>query len=120
MKRVPMSLNSLLKQIKNTPDQVEFKVVMDVISEHYDYTPATFRNGILVNEAGTNEGSCKIFSFGLLNRLSRDETLSCFGHFYRDEVQGDPEGDGHGNIRAFMVSGWEGIQFDHQALKENK
>ncbi|KEQ19107.1 HopJ type III effector protein [Endozoicomonas numazuensis] len=115
-----MTLNSLLQNIKTAPDSVEFEQVMSAINDHYEYTPVTFQNGGLINEAGTNEGSCKIFAFGLLNQLTEQETLSCFGHFYREDVLQNPEGESHGNIRNFMAHGWEGIQFDQQALKELK
>ncbi|WP_263322480.1 HopJ type III effector protein [Endozoicomonas sp. Mp262] len=71
-----------------------------------------------VNEAGTNEGSCKIFAFGKIHNLTQEETLACFGRFYREDVINDHHGQGHGNIRAFIVSGWDGITFDHQALIE--
>ncbi|WP_299731293.1 HopJ type III effector protein [uncultured Endozoicomonas sp.] len=111
-----MSLNQLLEQIRNQPDQVEFQTVITVIADHYDYTPTCFTNGTQMNEAGTNEGSCKILSFGQLNQLSSEETLACFGSFYRDEVLNDPAGTSHGNIRAFMETGWSGVSFDHPPL----
>lgn len=57
-----------------------------------------------------NEGSCKVFSFGKLASLSPEETLACFGEHYRSVVA-DPAGDSHGNIRAFMKTGWEGVLF---------
>ena len=113
-----MTLNALLQQIKTAPDTVEFDQVMSVIADHYEYTPVTFHNSTLVNEAGTNEGSCKIFAFGLLNQLAEKEVLNCFGRFYREDVLQNPEEKSHGNIRSFMAHGWEGIRFDHQALKE--
>lgn len=112
-----MSVEELIKTIKSHPETVEFQQVMEVISACYEYSPTEFRNGDVVNAAGTNEGSCKIFAFAQQNGLSEQETLACFGHFYRDEVLGDPEGTGHGNIRAFMVSGWAGVQFQGQPLQ---
>ncbi len=115
-----MSLNSLLEQIKNQPKNVEFKTVIDTIAENYLYQPSRFSNGLgegaVINEAGSNEGSCKIFAFAQLNRLDEAQTLACFGHFYRDDVLGNPDGDDHGNIRNFMRHGWAGIQFDQAAL----
>jgi hypothetical protein len=90
---------------------------MELIELHYQYTAASFRNGPEVyNEAGTNEGSCKIFAFAQLEGLSKNHTLACFGTFYRVEVLEQPEADNHGNIRAFMQFGWEGIEFDQAPL----
>jgi hypothetical protein len=111
-----MSLTALLNKIENYPQQVEFTEVIKVVTEHYRYTPTTFSNGSLTNESGQNEGSCKIFSFAQLNNLDQQQTLACFGAYYRDDVLGHPSGDDHGNIRNFMRQGWSGIEFKGQAL----
>ena len=115
-----MTVAALLAQLQNSPQTVDFKDVMDTIAEHYLYTPTRFTNGIgdkqVINEAGTNEGSCKIFAFAQLNNLNVEQTLACFGSYYRDDVQQNPTGSDHGNIRNFMVYGWPGIAFDKAAL----
>tara|TARA_B110000503_G_C6827113_1_gene281242 strand:- start:214 stop:561 length:348 start_codon:yes stop_codon:yes gene_type:complete len=112
-----MILEQFLKQLASAPNTIEFKQVMDLIEQYYEYSPTSFRNGPEVyNEAGTNEGSCKIFAFAQLEALSQDSTLACFGSFYREEVLGQPDASNHGNIRAFMTSGWNGIKFDREAL----
>jgi hypothetical protein len=102
------------------PDAVAFEQVQEVIAEHYDYTPARFTNGSgddqVVNEAGTNEGSCKIFAFAKLNNLSDEQTLACFGHFFRHDVLENPEGTDHANIRTFMRHGLKQVHFDTPAL----
>ncbi len=46
------------------------------------------------------------------------ETLSLFGHYYRDDVMGHPDGDDHSNIRNFLLDGWLGIHFDKVVLHE--
>lgn len=100
-------------------DQVEFEATLALIDQLYHYTPTRFRNGVpgdeVVSEAGQNEGSCRIFAFALLNGLSPDETLKCFGRHYRD-VLTTPAGTDHANIRSFQRHGWAGIHFDHPAL----
>jgi hypothetical protein len=48
--------------------------------------------------------------------LTQAETLACFGTYYFEEVLGDPKGTNHQNIRNFMQSGWNGIQFEGDAL----
>ena len=58
-----MQISDLLEKLTSKPEQVEFKEVMAAISANYHYQPCTFSNGELVNRAGTNEGSCKIFAF---------------------------------------------------------
>jgi len=115
-----MTHNDLLNTIKTQPEHVEFDQVINTINQHYTYSPTRFTNGvdgdIVINEVGTNEGSCKIFAFAQLNQLNKEETLACFGHYYRDDVLANPQGSDHGNIRRFMQYGWDGIHFDSQAL----
>ncbi|WP_133469037.1 HopJ type III effector protein [Paraglaciecola marina] len=112
-----MTLENLLNQVKTAPTQVEFAQVMDVINNHYNYTPSQFSNGDLTNLAGTNEGSCKIFYFAKLNQLTEAQTLHLFGTYYRDDVLKHPEGSDHGNIRNFMKTGWDGVDFEDTALE---
>jgi len=111
-----MTITELLTQLNTQPETVDFTQVMQVISDNYTYSPATFCNGELTNLAGTNEGSCKIFSFATINNLNVEQTLACFGTYYRNDVLNNPQGEDHQNIRNFMVLGWEGIKFDTSAL----
>jgi hypothetical protein len=53
----------------------------------------------------------------LLNNLNQEQTLACFGDYYREDVLKNPEGNDHGNIRNFMNTGWNGIKFEDQALQ---
>ncbi|MFC6669056.1 HopJ type III effector protein [Marinobacterium aestuariivivens] len=109
-----MSLQAFLSRL-GTDDSLDFEDSMAVIQANYDYQPTAFDNGPVHNDAGQNEGSCKIFAFAKLNGLDQARTLACFGRFYRD-VLNTPDGIDHGNIRAFMASGWDGIRFDGEAL----
>lgn len=112
-----MSLNTFINTIKSN-QKVSFDETMGIINESYHYTPTSFSNGLgnnsINNEAGTNEGSCKIFAFASLNQLDKTQTLNLFGNFYHQDVLNDPGGKGHQNIRNFMQYGWEGIQFSEQ------
>tara|TARA_B110000881_G_C18487871_1_gene470114 strand:- start:54 stop:413 length:360 start_codon:yes stop_codon:yes gene_type:complete len=110
------AVKQLLSAIANEPSAVAFSQVMAVINSEYNYSASAFSNGDTHNEAGTNEGSCKLFSFAQLNKLSETETLACFGDYYRKDVLEHPKGDDHANIRNFMVSGWQGISFEQSAL----
>lgn len=111
-----MTINDLITQLRNAPDSIEFTGVMQLISQFYAYTPTDFSNGKLLNIAGSNEGSCKIFFFAQLHELSESETLSLFGTYYRNDVLANPTGTDHGNIRNFMITGWAGIKFANSAL----
>lgn len=118
-----VNVEKLLQKIRQRPEGISFDEVMAVIKEHYEYTPTRFSNGLgeaaVINEAGQNEGSCRIFAFAKLNGLNEAETLCCFGKFYRDDVLGNPTGSDHANIRNFMRHGWAGIVFDGVVLKDS-
>lgn len=109
-----MTLNDFLQQLGSNP-ALDFEDTMQVIADNYTYTPSGFKNGDLHNEAGQNEGSCKIFAFAQINNLNEEQTLKCFGRFYQD-VLNTPDGTDHGNIRNFMQTGWSGISFEATAL----
>lgn len=115
------TIDELLKQVKNQPESVDFATVISTINNHYNYMPVSFFNGLgsdmVTNVAGTNEGSCKIFAFAQINDLSQDETLACFGDYYRKDVLKNPDGTDHANIRTFMKYGWDGIVFSNNPLK---
>ena len=115
-------LDTLIAQIKSKPETVEFQHVIDTINECYDYTATQFSNGsdadCLISKARENEGSCKIFAFAQLQQLDKNQTLNCFGQYYRDDVLQHPENNDHGNIRTFMKYGMEGVVFDGVVLKE--
>lgn len=112
-------MQTLLDRVKRG-EPLEFQETIAVIEANYRYTPTRFTNGLgpeaVVNEAGKNEGSCKIFSFARLAGLTPDQTLALFGAFYRDDVLGHPDGSDHQNIRNFIKDGWDGIRFEGDAL----
>ncbi|MGD1470610.1 HopJ type III effector protein [Vibrio harveyi] len=113
-----MELKEFLDALTASPETVEFETTMAAIEANYAFTPAAFVNGETHNNAGENNGSCKIFAFGQLNNLSKEATLACFGRFYREDVLAHPENDDHQNIRNFMVTGWDGVKFEPQALAQ--
>ncbi len=93
-----MTLDALTAELKQQP--VDFKTVMQTIDSHYDFTPTRFQNGEQVNEADTNNGSCKIFAFAKLNGLSEQATLNAFGDFYN---AGCPAKPGTGKTTAISA-----------------
>ncbi|MBI4808708.1 MAG: HopJ type III effector protein [Nitrosomonadales bacterium] len=111
-----MELDTFLRQLRDAPASVTFNDTIAVIESLYEFTPTSFRNGDLHNEAGKNNGSCKLFSFARLHGLSQQQTLYCFGNYYRDDVLKHPDGSDHQNIRNFIKTGWTGIGFEGAAL----
>jgi len=111
-----MLLTAFLEKLNVASEAVTFDDTIAAIEENYTFTETAFTNGDTKNEAGQNNGSCKIFAFGRLNNLTEEQTLHCFGDYYRKDVLGNPGGDDHQNIRNFIQSGWGGIYFDGEAL----
>ena len=114
-----MLLNDFLEKIKTTPEAVTFAETINVIDMNYAFTPTSFKNGELHNEAGQNSGSCKLFSFASLHQLTQEQTLHCFGDYYREDVLKHPEGSDHQNIRNFISHSWSGVEFSGNALTPN-
>ena len=113
-----MEISEYIDKVKAAPETLEFNELMALIEAEYRFTPAEFSNGGLLNTADQNQGSCKLFSFAQLNGLSKEETLACFGAFYREDVLQNPDADNHQNIRNFMQSGWNEIKFSSEALSK--
>lgn len=95
--------------------ELSFKDVIAHIDGHYSYHPIEFYNGEVVNPAGTNEGSAKVFSFAKLHGLNQLDTLKLFGEHYQ-AVLDSPNGTDHANIRNFMYYGWQGVGMTINAL----
>ncbi len=95
--------------------EAKFADVIAFIEARYAHTPTAFKNGQQANGANENQGSAKVFSFAQLNGLDQAQTLSLFAEHYA-AVLATPEGADHQNIRQFMQNGWDGIQFEGQAL----
>lgn len=109
-------MENKIQNLFNT-NPISFQEVITFIDENYDFTPTLFKNGDQINNIGENNGSCKIFSFAQLHDLSKEETLSLFGDYYKD-VLNTPEATDHQNIRNFMKFGWDKVYFEGQALSE--
>jgi hypothetical protein len=110
---------SALKEKLHKSEILVFSEVIDTIATYYSFTPTRFKNGELTNEANTNNGSCKVFSFAKLHQLDGLETLFLFGEHYQ-KVLKTPSEEDHQNIRNFIKFGWEGIQFSKNTLELKK
>ena len=111
-----MMISSFIEKLRVSPEVVDFNELIALIDAHYDFSPSAFKNGDLHNKKNENNGSCKLFYFAKRQNLTKDETLACFGAYYRDDVLKNPDSDNHQNIRNFMTHGWQGIVFDNDAL----
>ena len=111
-------LETFFRQLSTEPDSISFQQTITLIDALYEFTPTAFQNGEQSNAAGENNGSCKILAFALLHQLSEPQTLQLFGDFYRLEVLPDVKGTNHANIRNFMRTGWDGIEFHGTPLSD--
>jgi hypothetical protein len=109
-------MKQFLQTLATAPEDIAFSETIAVIDTNYDFTPTAFKNGELLNEAGQNNGSCKLFSFARLHGLTQLQTLQCFGAFYHNDVLKNPQGTDHQNIRNFIRFGWDGVVFQGNAL----
>ncbi|MFK5892806.1 MAG: HopJ type III effector protein [Pseudomonadota bacterium] len=109
-------MQKFLKLLKETPESISFEDTMKIIEKNYIFTPMAFVNGDVKNKADENNGSCKLFAFAKLQKLNEQDTLNCFGQYYRQDVLNDPNGDNHQNIRNFIKTGWASLDFKNQAL----
>ena len=111
-------MNKFLQQLEKQPESINFEDTISIIEQNYIFTPCAFTNGEQTNAADQNNGSCKIFAFAQLQKLSREQTLHCFGDYYRKDVVENPHNQDHQNIRQFMQCGWQGISFENSPLAE--
>lgn len=115
-----MILNDFLTKLEQAPEKIEFSEVIALIDALYSFTPTRFTNGSAVNEAGENQGSCKLLAFGQQQKLTQAQMLHCFGTYYREDVLQHPDNTDHQNICCFMQTGWGGIHFDAPAIERKE
>ncbi len=111
-----MTIQEFKTKLKEAPKSVIFADTMQVIEDNYTFTPTTFTNGNITNNAGENSGSCKLFAFAVAQQLTKQETLFCFGEHYQNVLE-DATGTSHQNIRNFMNTDFKGLSFNGEALK---
>ncbi len=110
-----MKLNKFKTKLKSTPTTITFSETMQVIEDLYNFTPTAFTNGKIKNNVGENSGSCKLFAFAKLQKLTKEETLFCFGEHYTSVLE-DENGVSHQNIRNFIKTGFDGLFFENDTL----
>ena len=111
-----MIIQQFKTKLKANPTSILFVETMQVIEDNYTFTPTSFTNGDIKNNAGENSGSCKLFAFAINQKLTKKEALFCFGEHYKNVLE-DVYGTSHQNIRNFMKTGFEGLSFKGEALE---
>ncbi|MDN3621054.1 HopJ type III effector protein [Polaribacter undariae] len=111
-----MIIQEFKTKLKANPTSILFAETMQVIEDNYNFIPTTFTNGDIKNKAGENSGSCKLFAFAKIQKMTKEEALFCFGEHYKNVLE-DENGDSHQNIRNFMKSGFDGLSFESEALE---
>ncbi|GGD11155.1 HopJ type III effector protein [Halopseudomonas salina] len=97
-----------------TPDH-RFSDTLGFIDAHYLYQPSGFDNGPVRNNAGENQGSCKVLAMALDLGLDDLQALQCFAEHYQS-VLANPDGQDHANIRALRDHGLAAVKFDSSPL----
>ena len=111
-----MTLPEFITKLKTSPNEILFAETMQVIDTHFTFLPTAFSNGKIHNKAGENSGSCKLFAFAMHQKLTKEETLFCFGEHYKNVLE-DVNGISHQNIRNFMNTRFDGLSFESSALQ---
>lgn len=106
-------VNKVLTEL--TTGQIDFARVLTYIDEQYSHTPTAFKNGDVYNASTENQGSARVLYFARLNNLSKEDTLSLFAEHYKN-VLDNPDANNHQNIRQFIQSGWNGVEFEGTVL----
>ncbi|PQJ80259.1 HopJ type III effector protein [Polaribacter porphyrae] len=110
-----MTIQDFKNRLEANPLKITFSETMQVIEANYHFIPTSFANGDIKNEVGENSGSCKLFAFAMHQKLTKEEALFCFGEHYQS-VLNDANGTSHQNIRNFMKTGFEGLDYQGEVL----
>jgi hypothetical protein len=115
-----MNTQQYIEQLRSG-NQMKFSDFIDLIAREYRFLNIAFENSGVFNSKDENQGSAKVFCFGLMHSLSEREVIKCFGEHYQSVLDSPQDQSSHLNIRSFMNSGWGGVTIDFAALtiKEN-
>ena len=115
-----MNTQQYIEQLRSGT-QMKFSDFIDLIAREYRFSNIAFENSGVFNSKDENQGSAKVFCFGLMHSLSEREVIKCFGEHYQSVLDSSQDQSSHLNIRSFMNSGWGGVTIDFAALtiKEN-
>ena len=109
-----MNTSEYLEQLRSGV-KMDFSDFTNLIDQEYEFLNVAFTNSGLVNSKEENQGTAKVFCFGLIHSLSESDTLRCFGEHYQSVIE-DSNGTSHQNIRNFMKTGFDGLAFESEVL----
>ena len=110
-----MNTQQYLENLKSGV-QMKFSDFLDLIEKEYTFSNIAFTNNGLSNSKDENQGSAKVFCFGLMHSLDEKDTIKCFGEHYNSVLESSEDVTSHLNIRIFMKMGWKGVSIDKNAL----
>ena len=96
---------------------MNFSDLTNLIDQEYEFLNVAFKNNDLINSKEENQGSAKVFCFGLMHSLSEEDTIRCFGEHYQCVIDEPKNNNSHLNIRSFISNGWKGVLINQNALK---
>ena len=96
---------------------MNFSDLTNLIDQEYEFLNVAFKNNDLINSKEENQGSAKVFCFGLMHSLSEEDTIRCFGEHYQSVIDEPKNNNSHLNIRSFRSNGWKGVLINQNALK---
>jgi len=111
-----MNTNEYLERLRSGI-KMNFSDFTNLIDQEYEFLNVAFKNNDLINSKEENQGSAKVFCFGLMHSLSEEDTIRCFGEHFQSVIDNPENHNSHLNIRRFMNNGWNGVLINQNALK---
>ena len=111
-----MNTNEYLEKLRSGV-KMNFSDLTNLIDQEYEFLNVAFKNNDLINSKEENQGSAKVFCFGLMHSLSEEDTIRCFGEHYQSVIDEPKNNNSHLNIRSFISNGWKEVLINQNALK---
>jgi len=90
-------------------EELSFAQIIDTLDQHFSFLPGAFSVGQVESSESENQKSLRVLAFAQMMQLPKEQALKLWGEHYRQVLQ-EPEGTSHGNIRAFLVGGFEAVR----------
>ena len=111
-----MNTNEYLEKLRSGV-KMTFSDFTNLIDQEYEFLNVAFKNNNHMISKEENQGSAKVFCFGLMYSLSEEDTIRCFGEHYQSVISEPENHNSHLNIRSFISNGWKGVLINQNALK---
>ena len=113
-----MNTKQYLENLKSGV-QMKFSDFPDLIEQEYTFSNIAFTNNGLSNSKDENQGSAKVFCFGLMYSLDEKDVIRCFVEHYKSLLESPKDVTSHLNIRNFLKMRLEGVSIDKNAFQLN-